>query len=156
MKTLAIPLHTGKSQQILNPNEGGLATALADSLSVAGAAAITHFTTPLQVQLPLQAQLLLPQEQLLLPQEPLPRPWPLPPWRPPLLLAWPPLHPPWRAPPWRAQPSGVSWGCRGTPPAHRPRWQRQKHHNPHNISPRCTLVVEARSSGSPSLWHSLS
>merc|ERR1719275_405754 len=120
MKTLAIPLHTGKSQQILNPNEGGLATALADSLSVAGAAAITHFTTPLQVQLPLQERPPLPQEQLLLPQEPLPRPWPLPPWLPPLLLAW---------------PLGVSWECRGTPPVHRPRWQRQKHHNPHNISP---------------------
>merc|ERR1719458_526716 len=131
MKTLAITLHTGKSQQILSQRRVGLATqrwddngfgtALADSpsLQVGAAFAITHFTTPQQVQLPLQEQELL----LHLQQElPLLQPLPLLPWlHPQQLLAW---------------PLGVSLGCQGTPQAHHPRWQRQKRHSPHNISPR--------------------
>merc|ERR1719167_165313 len=134
MKTLAVTLHTGKSQQIVSQRRGrhsdGMTTTLASSLpGAAAAAAITHFTTLLQVQLPLQQeqprlpqeQFLLPQEQLLL-QEPRPRP----------LLLLPLLHPP-RLLAW---PLDVSLGCQGTPPAHRPHWRRQKHRNPHSISPR--------------------
>merc|ERR1719167_1703857 len=102
MKTLAVTLHTGKSQQIVSQRRGrhrdGMTTTLASSLPGAGAAAaITHFTTLLQVQHPplqeqprlLQEQPLLPQEQLLL-QEPRPRPLLLLPFLHPLrLLAWP-------------------------------------------------------------------
>merc|ERR1719458_954026 len=108
MKTLAITLHTGKSQQILSQRRVGLATqrwddngfgtALADSpsLQVGAASAITHFTIPRQVQLPLQVQPHPQQEQLhLQQQELLLQPLPLLPWlHPQQLLVWPHLHPP--------------------------------------------------------------
>merc|ERR1719277_1302070 len=84
-------------------------------------AAIPLFTTPRQERPP-PLQVL--QEQLLLLKELL------------LLQALAPLHPPSPRPQLLAWPLDVSWGFPRTLQAHRPHWPRQKHHSPHNTSPR--------------------